>query len=85
MICLFGVLSPHHPVPLAVSSQRLHQVFLAAEAEVLDGLSDAPQRAVDLLRVQVLTVVLQHAAAGGGKRGPKQSTRKGFIVKGNSL
>lgn len=55
--------SPHHAVPLAVSPQRLHQVFLAAEAEVLDGLGDAPQRAVDLLRVQVLAVVLQHAAA----------------------
>lgn len=43
---------------------------MAAEAEVLDGLGDAPQRAVDLLRVQVLAVVLQHAAAN---RDPKQS------------
>lgn len=42
-------LPPHHAVPLAVSPQRLHQVFLAAEAEVLDGFSDAPERAVDLL------------------------------------
>lgn len=42
--------SPHHAVPLAVPSQ-LHQIFLTTEAEVLDGLCDAAQRAVDLVRV----------------------------------
>lgn len=61
--CNMSSSSPHRAVPLAVPSQRLHQVLLAAEAEVLDGLGDAAQRAVDLLRVQVLAVVLQHAAA----------------------
>ncbi len=79
-------LSPHHAVPLAVSSQRLHQVFLAAEAEVLDGLSDAAERAVDLVWVQVFTVVLQHAAARE-KQACELVLRnwKGFIIRGNSI
>ncbi|TNN50052.1 hypothetical protein EYF80_039730 [Liparis tanakae] len=51
----------HSVVPLALLSDWLVQVLLAAVAEALDGLGDAAQRAVDLIRVHVLRVVLHHA------------------------
>lgn len=51
----------HSIVPLAVLSDWLVQVLLAPVAEALDGLGDATQRAVDLVRVHVLGVILHHA------------------------
>lgn len=48
-------------VPLGVSPSWLVQVLLAAVAEALDGLGDAAEGAVDLIRVHVLGVVLHHA------------------------
>lgn len=51
----------HCVVPLALPSDWLIQVLLAPVAEALDGLGDATERAVDLLRVHVLGVVLHHA------------------------
>lgn len=77
--------TPHHnAILLAVPPQRFHQVLLAAEAEVLDGLGDTAQRAVDLLGVQVLAVVLQHAAARDKSNGHFRQD-VGNIVRGSSL
>ena len=61
-----GAALPHQGVLPAVAPLRLHQVLLAAEAEVLDGLGHTAQRAVDLLRVQVLAVELQQAVVRHG-------------------
>lgn len=51
----------HCVVPLALPSDWLIQVLLAAVAEALDGFGDAAQRAVDLFRIHILGVVLHHA------------------------
>jgi len=50
-----------HLVSLPPPDWLVH-VLLAAHAEVLDGFGHALQRAVDVLRVHVLRVVLEHAA-----------------------
>lgn len=50
----------HSIVLLAIASDRLVQVLLAAVTEALDGLRDTTQRAKDLIRVHVLCVILQH-------------------------
>lgn len=52
----------HCIVPFALWSERLVQVLLTPVAEALNGLGDATQGAVDLLRVHVLSVVFHHAA-----------------------
>lgn len=50
----------HRIFPLAVTFDGLKDFFLTAETEALDGFGYTSQRAEDLLRVHVLSVVLQH-------------------------